>query len=132
MTLAPLDNLVKIGQLKVEPPDTEEFTGMVGSAKRRLHDSQIEELAEDSKFSLAYGAAHALALAALRWHGYRSENRYLVLQCYQFLGEQHQIRAWKKGLSSQPAPVFEVSSNRRNAAEPSRCLAPGTTEYGER
>lgn len=25
-------------------------------------------------------AAHALALAALRWHGYRSESRYLVFQ----------------------------------------------------
>ena len=29
---------------------------------------------------LAYNAAHALCLAALRWHGYRSANRYLVFQ----------------------------------------------------
>ena len=29
---------------------------------------------------LAYNAAHALCLAALRWHGYRSRNRYLVFQ----------------------------------------------------
>jgi len=35
----------------------------------------------DSQFSLAYGAAHALSLAALRWHGYRSEQRHLVFQC---------------------------------------------------
>lgn len=34
----------------------------------------------ESAFDLAYNAAHALALAALRWHGYRSENRYLVFQ----------------------------------------------------
>lgn len=28
----------------------------------------------------AYNAAHAFSLAALRHHGYRSENRYLVFQ----------------------------------------------------
>ena len=32
------------------------------------------------RFDLAYNAAHALALAALRWHGFRSENRYTVFQ----------------------------------------------------
>jgi len=30
--------------------------------------------------STSHNAAHALSLAALRWHGYRSENRYLVFQ----------------------------------------------------
>lgn len=35
----------------------------------------------ESRFDLAYNAAHAAALAALRAHGYRSENRYLVFQC---------------------------------------------------
>ena len=34
----------------------------------------------ESRFDLAYNAAHAFSLAALRWHGYRSENRYLVFQ----------------------------------------------------
>lgn len=81
MTLEKLDNLVKINRLKAEPPDQIEFDGMVNSAKRRLHDSQLEGLSEDGQFSLAYGAAHALALAAMRWHGYRSDNRYLVFQC---------------------------------------------------
>lgn len=81
MALEKLDNLVKIGQLKVEPPDQDEFDGMVGSARRRLQDAAFENLSDDSRFSLAYGAAHALALAAMRWHGYRSENRYLVFQC---------------------------------------------------
>ena len=37
-------------------------------------------LAVESRFDLAYNAAHALCLAALRWHGYRSGNRYLVFQ----------------------------------------------------
>ena len=69
MTLEKLDNLVKINKLKVEPPDQNEFDGMLKSARRRLTDAQIEGLSEDSAFSLAYGAAHALSLAAMRWHG---------------------------------------------------------------
>ncbi len=51
------------------------------SARNRLRDAQIEGLSFDSRFDLTYNASHALALAALRWHGYRSENRYLVFQC---------------------------------------------------
>jgi hypothetical protein len=34
----------------------------------------------ESRFDLAYGAAHALCLAALRHHGYRPSKRYIVFQ----------------------------------------------------
>lgn len=34
----------------------------------------------ESRFDLAYNAAHALCLAALRRSGYRAENRYIVFQ----------------------------------------------------
>ena len=34
----------------------------------------------ESRFDLAYNAAHALSLAALRRAGYRSANRYIVFQ----------------------------------------------------
>jgi hypothetical protein len=34
----------------------------------------------ESRFDLAYNAAHALCLAALRWHGFRPANRYIVFQ----------------------------------------------------
>lgn len=44
---------------------------------------KINQLSEDSQFMLAYGAAHSFSLAALRWHGYRSDSRYLVFQCLQ-------------------------------------------------
>lgn len=84
MTLGKLDNLVKINQLKVEPPDQKEFDGMVASAKWRLQDVQVEGLSDEGRFSLAYGAAHSISLAAMRWHGYRSENRYLVFECLQY------------------------------------------------
>ena len=83
MTLEALDNLVKIRRLNKEPPDQNQFDGMVKSAKTRLLDIEATGLSEEGRFALAYGAAHSLALAALRWHGYRSDNRYMVFQCLQ-------------------------------------------------
>jgi hypothetical protein len=80
MGLAPLDNLVRIGKLKAEPATAAEIAGLLHSGKVRLRDAARAELGLESRFDLAYNAAHALALAALRWHGYRSENRYLVFQ----------------------------------------------------
>ncbi len=80
MTSAELENLVRIGKLKREPPAATEIRGLVRSGERRLADAQKESLSLESRFDLAYNAAHALALAALRRLGYRSQNRYLVFQ----------------------------------------------------
>lgn len=75
------DNLCGTGKpLKAEPPDANEFAGLVRSAERRLNDARKTSLSLESRFDLAYNAAHALCLAALRWHGYRSGNRYIVFQ----------------------------------------------------
>ena len=107
MTLAELDNLVKINKLKVEPPDQKEFDGLVASAKRGLQDAMVDGLSDEGRFSLAYGAAHALSLAAMRWHGYRSDNRYLVFQCL-----QHTI-----GLDTVKWRVLDQCHRVRNVAE---------------
>lgn len=80
MPLPELDNLVRIGKLKAEPSATSELAGLLHSGSVRLADAQRVELSAESRFDLAYNAAHAFSLAALRWHGYRSENRYLVFQ----------------------------------------------------
>ena len=107
MTLEKLDNLVKINRLKLEAPDQREFDGMVASAKRRLQDSRVTGLSDEGRFSLVYGAAHAISLAAMRWHGYRSDNRYLVFQCL-----QHTI-----GLNTIKWRVLDQCHNVRNRAE---------------
>lgn len=78
-----LDNLVKSNNLKPEPADAIEFAGMLRAGDSKLADCQIAGLSEDSQFALAYSAAHAFSLAALRWHGYRSDKRYIVFQCLQ-------------------------------------------------
>ena len=69
MSKEELDNLVRINRLKAEPASRSEFAGMVSSARRRLVDAQNKSLDPDSQFDLAYGAAHGLALAALRHKG---------------------------------------------------------------
>lgn len=80
MTSPELENLVTIGKLKREPCRAHEFEGLVRSGEARLSDASNTTLAAESRFDLAYNAAHALALAALRAKGYRSDSRYVVFQ----------------------------------------------------
>ncbi len=75
-----LANLARIGKLAVEAGTAGEISGLLISGSERLADARNEGLALSSRFDLAYNAAHAFSLAALRWHGYRSDSRYLVFQ----------------------------------------------------
>ena len=102
-----LDNLARIGKLKAEPAAEDELRGLVRSGTRRLDDAAREELSLESRFDLAYNAAHALALAALRFHGYRSESRYLVFQCL-----QHTL-----DLPAEQWRVLDQAHRKRNLAE---------------
>lgn len=78
MSSLELDRLVATRDLQPEPPSREEFEGLLRSAEARLPDAENGLNSADSRFDLAYNAAHALALAALRWHGYRPVKRYIV------------------------------------------------------
>ncbi|HET7596900.1 MAG TPA: hypothetical protein VFK15_08205, partial [Burkholderiales bacterium] len=92
MTSGNLARLASSGQLKVEPAARKELEGLIRLGSRQLADARKPGLALESRFDLAYGAAHAFSLAALRWHGYRSDNRYLVFQCLQHtlgVGPEH-------------------------------------------
>ena len=66
-----LDNLVKTGQLKTEPASEREVAGLMRSGLARLHDAKDKSLSIESRFDLAYNAAHALSHAALRRLGHR-------------------------------------------------------------
>ena len=75
------DNLAGPGKpLRAEPPDGREFAGLLRSGLARLKDAGETRLSLEGRFDLGYNAAHALCLAALRWHGFRSNNRYIVFQ----------------------------------------------------
>ncbi len=78
---SPLENLSGPGKsLQKEPPDAKEFAGLKRSGLARLSDAANTTNSLEGRFDLAYNAAHALCLAALRWHGYRPANRYIVYQ----------------------------------------------------
>lgn len=81
MPQAALDNLVRIGQLKAEARNDLEVRRLLAMARTRFDDAQVTSISAEGRFTSIYNAAHAAALAALRWHGYRSENRYTVFQC---------------------------------------------------
>ena len=102
-----LDNLLRTGGLKAEPPDRKECQGLLRSAVDRLQDAHNPALSFASRFDLAYNAAHALALTALRLQGYRSDRRYLVFQCL----------AHTLAVSKAQVRLFALCHDRRNLAE---------------
>lgn len=107
MPLAQLDNLVRIRQLKAEAAAQSEIDGLIRSGTARLEDAKKTVLSLDSRFDLAYNAAHAFSLAALRWHGYRSENRFTVFQCL-----EHTIK-----FPPEQWRVLDNAHRKRNVAE---------------
>ena len=102
-----LDNLVRIGKLKAEPPAQMELDGLIRSGTVRLNDARNPALSTESRFDPAYNAAHAFSLAALRHHGYRSENRYLVFQSL-----THTLQ-----LPAEQWRVLDQAHRKRNLAE---------------
>src|SRR2546428_10001989 len=60
---SPLENLCGPGQpLRKEPPDAKELAGLERSGLRRLADAEKQANSLESRFDLAYNAAHAQAL----------------------------------------------------------------------
>jgi hypothetical protein len=108
MSSEPLNSLAKTGLLKPEPPNQTEFNGLVESGTKRLKDARNKDLSTESRFDLAYNAAHALSLAAMRWHGFRPDNRrYIVFQAL-----QHTL-----GLSAAQWRVLDKAHGARNSVE---------------
>jgi hypothetical protein len=103
-----LENLANLGDLKREPGTRAEFDGMINAARNRLADAQDEKLSPESRFDLAYNAAHGFALAALRQNGYRPDRkRYIVFQAL-----THTV-----GRAPAVARVFSKCHDLRNLAE---------------
>ena len=104
----PLENLSGPGKpLKAEAPDPNEFAGLLRSGLARLKDARNTQLALESRFDLAYNAAHSLSLAALRRLGLRSGNRYIVFQ----------VLPHTLGLGPEVWRVLDKCHNTRNLGE---------------
>lgn len=103
-----LENLCGPGkQLKAEAPDANETAGLIRTGIARLRDAQNDALAPESRFDLAYNAAHALCLAALRRKGYRAGSRYIIFQVV-----PHTL-----GLGPEVWRILDKCHNLRNLAE---------------
>lgn len=104
----PLDNLCGPGKaLRAEAPDAAELAGLIRSGLARLNDAGNTSLSLESRFDLAYNAAHALCLAALRRKGYRAGNRYIVFQ----------VLPHTLGLGPEVWRVLDKCHNTRNLGE---------------
>src|SRR2546427_13260914 len=78
---SPLEKLCGPGKaLRPEAPDAKEYAGRKHSGLTRRADAANPKNSVESRFDLAYNAAHALCLAALRRLGYRATSRYIVFQ----------------------------------------------------
>jgi hypothetical protein len=102
-----LDNLAKTGRLKGEPTDEKELAALIQSGEARLKDAANRDLSLESRFDLAYNVAHSLALAALRFRGYRSDKRYLVFE----------VLVHTVNLAPENCRVLDDAHRKRNAAE---------------
>lgn len=119
MSIKALENLADLPQPQLQREavavtDLVEIEGLLSSGAHRLKDAGNESLSIESRFDLTYNAAHALALASLRLHGYRSNNRYIVFQAlpHTLNVAKEQVRvldsAHKKRNSSEYDGVFDV------------------------
>ena len=105
---SPLDGLsAPGGPLHREPPDAREYSGLMKSGEARLLDAQRTANSVEGRFDLAYNAAHALCLAALRRAGFRPSKRYIVFQSL-----PHTL-----GLGPDVWRVLDRAHNQRNRTE---------------
>lgn len=103
-----LENLCGPGKpLAAEPPDAREIAGLLRSGRVRLADASSSVLSLESRFDLAYNAAHAFCLAALRSKGYRARHRYIVFQ----------VLPHTLGLGPEVWRVLAKAHDARNLAE---------------
>lgn len=106
-----LENLARAGQLAAEPSSADEIGRLLAGAEDQLRDSRNSSLSTPSRFILAYGASHALALAALRAEGYRpvaSKGHRKII--FQALGST-------AGAPTELWVALDRYHDRRNAAE---------------
>jgi len=99
--------LERLADLLPEAPDAKEFAGLKRAGLARLQDAANLTNSLEGRFDLAYNAAHALSLAALRCHGFRPKNRYIVFQ----------VLPHTLGLGVEVWRVLAKAHDQRNKAE---------------
>ena len=107
-----LENLLKIGQLKEHPPDSEEIERLLLAARRNLKDANVGQVSPETRFDAAYKAIMQGALAALMMHGYRPDTKKPGHHMTVLQSTPHTI-----GLSSKRMVVLDTLRRQRNVAD---------------
>ncbi len=114
---SPLERLAGPGgSLQPEAPDEREVTGLTRSALVRLKDARNHANSREGRFDLAYNAAHALSLAALRRCGFRAKNRYVAFQVLPHtVGVGAEVCAsWPRATRCETSPSTRANSMSMN------------------
>ena len=105
-----LENLLKIGQLKVHSTDRLEVGRLLEAARRNLADAEVEAISLETRFDAAYKGIMQVALVALLAKGYRADSR-----------GHHQIMIQSLpltvGMSKDRMLVLDAMRRKRNAAD---------------
>ena len=105
-----LENLLKIGQLKVHSTDRLEVGRLLEAARRNLADAEVEAISLETRFDAAYKRIMQVALVALSANGYRADNR-----------GHHQIMIQSLpltvGMSKDRMLLLDAMRRKRNAAD---------------
>jgi uncharacterized protein (UPF0332 family) len=105
-----LENLLRIGQLKVHSTDRAEIRQLLEAARRNLADAGVAAISLETRFDAAYKAIMQVALVALLANGYRADSR-----------GHHQLMIQSLpltiGLSKERTVVLDAMRRKRNAAD---------------
>jgi uncharacterized protein (UPF0332 family) len=107
-----LDNLLKIGQLKVHTASRGEIGDLLAAAHRNLTDARVESISTENRFDAAYKCIMQSALAALMASGYRPDTK---------KPGHHQtvIQSLPKtvGIAASRIAVLDALRNKRNLSD---------------
>jgi hypothetical protein len=105
-----LENLLKIGQLKIHSTDRSEVQRLLEAVRRNLNDAGVDAISLETRFDAAYKAIMQTAMVALLANGYRADSR-----------GHHQVMIQSLpltiGLSKDRMLVLDAMRRKRNAAD---------------
>ena len=105
-----LENLLKIGQLKIHSTDRSEVQRLLEAVRRNLNDAGVDAISLETRFDAAYKAIMQTAMVALLANGYRADSR-----------GYHQVMIQSLpltiGLSKDRMLVLDAMRRKRNAAD---------------
>lgn len=107
-----LDNLAKIGRLKIHVATRDEIVDLLAAARRNLEDARVDNISPENRFDAAYKCIMQAALVGLMAQGFRPDTK---------APGHHQtvIQSLPKtiGLDAQRLAVLDALRNKRNLSD---------------